>query len=274
MVKGRRVGVVVGGHVDGLERGDATAPGRGDALLQLTHLVRQGGLVSHRGRHAAEQGGHLGAGLHEAEDVVDEQQHVLVLDVPEVLGHRQRRQGHPQAHAGRLVHLAVHQGGLLDDAGLGHLQPEVVALPGPLAHAGEHRHAPVLLGDTADHLLDDDGLAHSGPAEQTDLAALHVGLQQVDDLDAGLEHLGLGLQGVESGGGPVDLPVVVRLPHLGPVELIPRHVEHVAQDGVADRDRDTPAGAGDRGPPPEAVGRLAGRCSAPGPRRSAGRLPR
>ena len=49
----------------------------------------------------------------------------------------------------------------------------------------------------ADHLLDDDGLAHAGAAEHADLAALHVGLQQVDDLDAGLEHHGLRLELVE-----------------------------------------------------------------------------
>ena len=34
------------------------------------------------------------------------------------------------------------------------------------------------------------GLAHAGAAEEADLAALsQVGLNQVDDLDAGLEHL-------------------------------------------------------------------------------------
>ena len=52
----RRVGVVVGGHVHGLHRGDRTALGRGDALLQLAHLVGQGGLVAHGRGHPAEQG--------------------------------------------------------------------------------------------------------------------------------------------------------------------------------------------------------------------------
>jgi hypothetical protein len=44
----------------------------------------------------------LGARLGEAEDVVDEQQHVLALGVAEVLGDGQPRQGHPQARPGRL----------------------------------------------------------------------------------------------------------------------------------------------------------------------------
>ena len=146
--------------------------GRGDALLQLAHLVGQGRLVTHRGRHAAEQGRHLGTGLGEPEDVVDEQQHVLLLHVAEVLRHRQRRQRDAQTGARRLVHLAEDQRGLLDDAGLGHLRDQVVALTGALADAGEHRHATEVLGDAVDHLLDQHGLADAGTAEQADLAAV------------------------------------------------------------------------------------------------------
>ena len=200
----RRVGEVVGGDVDRLQRGDRVTTRRGDALLELTHLVGQGRLVAHGGRHAAEQRGDLGAGLGEAEDVVDEQQHVLLLHVAEVLRHRQRGQRDAKTRARRLVHLAEDQRGLLDDAGLGHLTEEVVALTGALADAGEHRHATEVLGDAVDHLLDEDGLADARTAEQADLAALDVGGEQVDDLDAGPEHLGLGLELVEARGLRVD----------------------------------------------------------------------
>ena len=106
-----------------------------------------------------------------------------------------------EPHAGRLVHLAVDERGLVDDAGLLHLEPEVGALAGALADAGEDRHAAVLLGDAVDHLLDEHGLADAGAAEQADLPALHVRLEQVDDLDAGLEHLPLRLEGVERRAG-------------------------------------------------------------------------
>ena len=99
------------------------------------------------------------------------------------------RQRDPQAHARRLVHLAEDEGGLVEHAGLRHLDAEVGALTGALADAGEHRHTTVVLGDAADHLGDEHGLAHAGAAEQADLAALQVGREQVDDLDAGLEHL-------------------------------------------------------------------------------------
>ena len=100
---------------------------------------------------------------------------------------------------GRLVHLAVDEGALgalaaalLVDAGLDHLVVEVVALAGALADAGEHRVAAVRLGDVVDQLHDQHGLADAGAAEQADLAALGVGREQVDDLDAGDEDLRLG----------------------------------------------------------------------------------
>ena len=43
------------------------------------------------------------------EDVVDEEQHVLPLDVPEVLGQRESSETHSRARTWRLVHLPVHQ---------------------------------------------------------------------------------------------------------------------------------------------------------------------
>ena len=81
---------------------------------------------------------------------------------------------------------------------------QVVALARALAHAGEDGVAGVLRGDVADQLLDDDRLADAGAAEDADLAALGEGADQVDDLDAGLEDLGLGRLLVEGRGGPVD----------------------------------------------------------------------
>ena len=78
---------------------------------------------------------------------------------------------------------------VVDDSGLEHLAHEVVALARALADAGEHREAVVALGDIVDELLDEHRLADAGAAEEADLAAARVGLDKVDDLDAGLEHL-------------------------------------------------------------------------------------
>ena len=74
---------------------------------------------------------------------------------------------------------------------LAHLDEEVVALARALADAGEARHAAVRLGDVVDELHDEHRLADAGAAEEADLAALAVGGEQVDDLDAGLEDLDL-----------------------------------------------------------------------------------
>src|SRR5207245_467632 len=67
---------------------------------------------------------------------------------------------------------------------------EIAAFPCALADPGEHRHAAMELGDVVDQFHDDDGLAHPGPAKGADLAALQEGADQVDNLDAGGEHLG------------------------------------------------------------------------------------
>src|SRR5438128_1747332 len=83
-----------------------------------------------------------------------------------------------------------------------------------VAGTGEHRDTAVVCRDAVDHLLDEDGLADAGAAEQADLAALHVRGQQVDDLDAGLEQLRLGLELVERGRLAVDRPA------LGDLELL------------------------------------------------------
>ncbi len=192
----RRVGQVVGRHVDRLDRGDRTLDGGRDALLQRAHVGGQRRLVAHGGGDAAEQCRYFRAGLGEAEDVVDEEQHVLAL-IAEVLGDGEARKPTRMRAPGRLVHLAEDQrafgagGGavvllrVLVDARFDELVIEVVALARALADAGEHRIAAVRLGDVVDQLLDDDRLADAGAAEQADLAAAGVRRQQVDDLDAG-----------------------------------------------------------------------------------------
>ena len=170
----------------------------GDALLQRAHVGRERRLITHGGGNAAEQRRHFRARLREAEDVVDEEQHVLAL-IAEVLRDREAGKADAGAGARRLVHLAEHQralrafaAALLVHAGLDELVIEVVAFAGALADAGEHRVAAVRLGDVVDQFLDEHGLADAGAAEQADLAALGVRRKQVDDLDAGDENFSFG----------------------------------------------------------------------------------
>ncbi len=68
--------------------------------LKRAHLVGQGGLIAHGGGHPPHQSGHLRACLDIAEDLVDEEQHILVLPVPEVLRHGQPGEGHPHPGPG------------------------------------------------------------------------------------------------------------------------------------------------------------------------------
>ena len=60
-------------------------------------------------RHAAQQRRNFRAGLREAENVVDEEQHVLAFFVAEIFGDGQAGQTHAQTRPGRLGHLAVDQ---------------------------------------------------------------------------------------------------------------------------------------------------------------------
>ena len=182
--------------------------------------------------------------------------------VAEPLGHGQGREGHAEPGAGGLVHLAEAHHGAVDDRlaraadlGLLHFQPEVVALAGSLADAGEHRVAAVHRGDAGDQLGEDDRLAQPGAAEEADLAAADERRQQVDDLDAGLELLGLGREAVERGRVAVDRPALAGRDRASAVDRVAQEVEDPAERLLADRHADRPARVDDRHAPDQPVGR-------------------
>jgi len=77
-----------------------------------------------------------------------------------------------------------------DDVGLGHFIIEIVALAGALADPGEHRDAAVQLGNVIDQFHDNDGLADACAAESADCCRLQEGANEINDLDAGGQHLG------------------------------------------------------------------------------------
>ena len=86
----RRIGEIVRRHIHRLDRGDGAGIGIGDALFQLRQLGAHGGLIAQARRHLPHQAGHLHAGLDEAKNIVDQQQHIAMLVVAKILGHRQR----------------------------------------------------------------------------------------------------------------------------------------------------------------------------------------
>jgi hypothetical protein len=137
--------------------------------------------------------------------------------------------------AGWLVHLAEHQGDLVQHVPLTDIVEQVVAFARALADAREDRVAAVLFGDIPDQLLDDDGLADPGTAKDADFPAAWKWRDQVDDFDPGLEHLGLDelLHAAAARGHP---------PH---VRRAARHAARAAE--IAER-------AGRRGPRAEVTG--------------------
>src|SRR5699024_4968838 len=132
---------------------------------------------------------------------------------------------------------------VLEDIGLGHLHPEVVALAGALADAGKYRRTTEVAGDAGDHLLDEHRLADTGTTEQSDLATLDVRGEQVEHLDTGFQHLGRTLELVERRRLTVDGPPVIGLDlRRVDIQRFAERVEHVTLDAVADRYRNRLAG--------------------------------
>ena len=133
--------------------------GRGDALLQRAHLGAERGLVTDGARDTAEERRHLRARLREAEDVVDEEQHVLALFVAEVLGDGERARARrarglraARSSGRRPARSCEMTGSPVSSLRLLHLEVEVVAFARALADAGEARHAAVRLRDVVDEL--------------------------------------------------------------------------------------------------------------------------
>ena len=242
----RRIGVVVRRDVNRLNGCNRPFLGRRDPLLHLTHLAQERWLVADGRRHPTEQRRHFGAGLSEPEDVVDEQQHVLAFRIAEILRHRERRQTDAQARTRRLRHLPVDERRPrlarvegIDHAALLKLVPEVVALTRALADATEHRHAAMFQGDVVNQFHDDDGLADARATEQSNLPALQIRFEQVDDLDAGFEHLEIGRLVLEGGRRTVNRPALFRLHGtIRKIDRLAEHVENPPQRLRAHRHRD------------------------------------
>ncbi len=139
-----------------------------------------------------------------------------------------------------------------------HLQVEVVAFPGALTHAGEHRDAAVVHGDVVDHFHHDDGLAHAGAAEHPHLAAPGEGHQQVDDLDAGFQHFNGGVLVHEGGRRAVNGVIGLGIHRTQAVHRAAHHVEHPAEGLMAHRHHDGIAGVFHGHAPDQAVGGVHG----------------
>lgn len=191
------IGQIIGRHVDGLDRGNRTLLGGGNSLLHTTHIGGEGRLVSDSGRNSTEQGRHLGTGLGESENVVNEKQDILSLLISEVLGNGKTGKSDSGSSSWGLVHLTEDESDLgvsleVDDTGLSHFVVQIVTLSSSLTDTGEDRVTTMGLGNVVDQLLNQDGFTDTGTTEKSNLTTSSVRGQQIDDLDTSLEHLGLG----------------------------------------------------------------------------------
>ena len=174
--------------------------GRGDPFLQLAHLGGQRRLITHGATACGRAGRTLREPACEKRKMLSMNSSVSAPVVSRKYSAivRADRATRRRAPGGSFIWPKTMHG-LVDDAAAGvadlgflHFEPEVGAFAGPLADAGEHRVTAVRAGDAGDQLGEDDRLAEAGTAEQAGLAAADERREQVDDLDAGLEQLGLG----------------------------------------------------------------------------------
>ncbi|GMT20564.1 hypothetical protein PFISCL1PPCAC_11861, partial [Pristionchus fissidentatus] len=245
------IGKIVSRHVDSLDGGDGSLLGGGNALLHATHVSGEGRLVSYGRGDTTEEGRHLGTGLGETEDVVDEEKHILTLLITEVLSDGETGEAHTSTSSGGLVHLSVHERHLgvvalrVDDTSLNHLVVEIVTLTGALSDSGEHRVSSVSLGDVVNQLHDKHSLSDTGTSEETDLTSLGVGGKKIDDLNSGYENLLLDGHLNELGSLSVNGGLSLGVDGSSLVDGLSNDVHDTAQSLGSDGDLDRISGIND-----------------------------
>jgi hypothetical protein len=159
-----------------------------------------------------------------------------MLFVAEIFGDGEAGEADAETRAGRLGHLAIDQSGAglfriswNDDAGFLKFQPKVVSFAGTLADASEHGNAAMLHGDVVDQFLNENGFTDACAAEQPDFSALQEGLDQVDDLDAGLKHFESGGLIREQWRGAMNGIVGLARQRAELIHGFAEHVHHTAQ---------------------------------------------
>merc|ERR1711892_106561 len=239
-----RICQVVSWHVDGLHGGDGSLLGGGGTLLHATHVGGKGWLVTHSRGDTAEKGRYFGTSLGESEDVVNEEEHILTFLVTEIFSNGESSEGNTGTGTWGLVHLSVHKGDLGgfvlqgDDTTLNHLIVEIVTLTGPLSHSGKHRVSSVSLSNVVNQLHDQDSLADTGTAEETNLTSLSIGGKQVNNLDTSNQDLLLNAHVLESWGFSVDGLTLVGGNGAPLVNWISNNIDDAAKSLRTNRDHD------------------------------------
>ena len=116
----------------------------------------------------------------------------------------------------------------------------------------------MLFGHVVDQLHNQNGLTDAGATEQACLAALGVRLEEVDDLDTGLEHLDIGGLLVEPRRLAVNRQAMLGVDRSFIVDRLAEDVQDPAERLAPDRHHDRTTCVDRFHPPHHAVGRLHG----------------
>jgi peptide chain release factor 1 len=238
-----RISQIVSRDVDGLDGGNGTLGGGGNTLLHTTHVDGEGGLVTDGRGDTTEKGRHLGTGLSESENVVNEEQHVLTLLISEVFSYSKTGKGDTGTSSRGLVHLTEDQGDLglaikLNDGSLLHFVVQIVTLTSSLTDTSEDGVTTVGLGDVVDKLLNEHSLADTSTTEETNLSTTGVGSKKIDDLDTSNKNLSRGGLLDELGGFGVDREALVSLDGTTLVNGVTSDVHDTAKSGGTNRNGD------------------------------------
>ena len=99
----------------------------------------------------------------------------------------------------------------------------------------------MLCRNVADQLLNQYRLTDSGTSEETDLTALCIRCQKIDDLNTGLKHLNDRALVFKRWRISVNHPVFLTVKAFASVECISEHVKQSAQGLISNRNLDTAA---------------------------------
>src|SRR3990167_1359055 len=161
------IGVVVGGHINCLERGDRTLFGRCDSFLELTHFCSQSWLITYCGRCSSEKCGDFGAGLGKSKDVIDKKKDILIHFISKVFGDGKGCEGYSKPCTRWLVHLAEDHCKFVQNTSFVHFPIQIISLSCPFTDTGKNRIATVFFGYIIDKFLNNDGFAYSGTTENS-----------------------------------------------------------------------------------------------------------
>merc|ERR1719499_436888 len=202
MLEGRgrgRIRQVISRNIDSLDRGNGSFLRGANSILDCTNLPFQSGLVTDSGRNTSEQRTDFGTGLRESENVVNEQQHVLSVDITEVFGLGQTSKSNSHSHTSRLVHLSEHKSAFglssvmnFNNSSVTHFVVEVISFTSSFSDAGEHRVTTVTHSDVVNQFHNQDRFSDTSTSKQTNLSSFLVRGNQVNDFNSDGKNFFLG----------------------------------------------------------------------------------